>query len=571
MPNNQLYGKEARAALLKGVDKLNRAVSVTLGPAGRNVLFRHMGAIITTKDGVTVAREVNLPDVYESIGADLIKSAAGQTVDEAGDGTTTAVLLAHAIFAEGVKAIDKGAEPTQLVRGIERAVTSIVGEYDSKAKKFRGGVLERFAVETTPELAYQAARISANGDDAIAKVVSEAVLQCGPEADIQILRGTGPNHTMEKQDGLKIDAGMVHPYFINEPKRAQCILEEVTIALINRRISTADEAGNILTAGIRAAQSNGRPVNLLILCDDMDPEALQLVLKNRLKAEMPIPCVVVRTPLFADMRRDLLEDIAAIAGGRRIESPKGKSMESLTSSDFGYAQKIVVAGSSTVITARPLSDFEREKRFLPHLEQIEAIIGDENRRPDEIDFAKKRRAALTGGVAVIRVGGTSVNAIKETEFRVDDALHATRAAVVDGVVPGGGSALLFASVEEYGSAPCDVTSTKGEAMGEEILLQVLRRPIEQIAENAGHKPQEVVASVVDRYDEGFPRCGFDAATGRYEDDMIAAGIVDPLRVVRTSLNAAASAAATTLLKTEAVLGHIPEGQENMNLPFPRKR
>jgi len=554
------FGKEARTSLLKGAEILNSAVSVTLGPAGRNVLFRHGGQVISTKDGVTVAKEINLPGVFESIGADLIKSAAGQTVDQAGDGTTTSTLLAYKIFEAGCKAIEEGAEPTQLVRGIEKARDEIVGEYDAKAHKYKGGILEKFAVPTSEKLAFQAARISSNGDDKIAEVVSRAVLQCGIEGALTIGNSASQDHVLEIVDGMQIDSGLAHPYFINDLQRNRAALDNVTVLLVNRRISTDVEASNILSAAIKASQSNGRAVAILILCDDVDPEALNCFVHNRIKTDSPqIPVVVVRTPLFADARRDLLEDIALLTGARRTESPQGKAYETLSTSSFGYAQRVVVTGSKTLISVGPMDQERKAKEFDPYVARLKTIIADEGLRPDQIDAAKGRLAALTGGVAVIKVGGTSANSIVETKFRVEDAIHATRAAVADGVVPGGGSALLFARETFTGSTPCDPTETKDEALGVELLASVLSEPISQIARNAGYDPDEVIKQVLE-YESTFQAhtCGFDAKTGAYIDDMIEEGIVDPLRVVRAGLNAAVSAAATTLLRTEAVIGYDAE-------------
>lgn len=560
MPNTQVYGAEARQLMLKGIEKLNRAVSVTLGPAGRTVLFRHMGALISTKDGVTVAHEVSLADPIESIGADLVKGAARQTVDEAGDGTTTATLLSYAIYKKGVETLQSGhAEPVKLVRGIEKAVKLIVGDYDAKAKKFSGGILEQFAVPCSEELAFNAAKISANGDEAVARVVSQAVLKVGVDGALTIGNSNSQEHILETVDGIQIDSGFTHPYFITDPQRNRVAYDNVTVVLINRRISTAKEAESILEHAIKASQARGRAVSILILCDDIDNEALALIVKNRVKTDSPqIPVVVVRTPLWGDARRDLLEDIAVLTEAKRIESPKGKHYEGLSASDFGVAARVVVTGSKTIITAQPMTDDYKAKKFDPHVAQLKATIADESMRPDQIDAAKKRYANVTGGVAVIKVGGTSANSVEETKFRVEDAIHATRAAVSDGVVPGGGSALLFAGKKAF-SSPHDPTESKDELLGFNILLDVLEEPMKQIAKNAGFDGKEIVDQVLEHLEElGANRNGFNAADGEYLDDMIAEGIVDPLRVVRAALNAAGSVAATTLLKTECVLGHDPE-------------
>jgi chaperonin GroEL len=475
-------------------------------------------------------------------------------VDEAGDGTTTATLLTHAIFAAGCQAIDDGAEPVQLVHGIELATRAVVGSYDAKARKFQGGILEKFAVPCSPELAYSAARISANSDDAIAKVVSEAVLMCGVDGALTIGDSYSQDHVLEIADGMQIKAGMAHPYFITDLKRNACAYDNVTVLLIDRRISTNAETQNILTKAIAAAKANGRAFSLLILCNEIDNEALAHILHN--KIENHIPVVVVRTPLWGDARRDLLEDIALITHAKRIESPAGKAYELLGTKDFGHAARVVVDAGKTIITADSVSEEERESDIAPYLARLQSIVSDQNLRPDQIDAAKGRLAALTGGVAVIKVGGTSAQAVHETKFRVEDAIHATRAAVADGVVPGGGSALLFAIAHDH---PLGKGSSHSVDLGYQILLDAMMKPLAQIAENGGRDGFAIIKKV---YDNGLPtidkdeipRNGFDAANGFFVDDMIGSGIVDPLRVVRAALNAAASAACV-LLKCECVLAH----------------
>ena len=559
MPNTQKYEKEARLALLAGVEKLNRAVAITMGPAGRWNLFRHMGSVISTRDGVTVAREIQLSDPFESQGADLVKSAATQTVNEAGDGTTTSVLLTYAIFKAGIEALDAGAEASQLVRGIERAKTVIVGDYDAKAKQFKGGILETLAVPCSPDLAFQAARISANGDDAVARVVSEAILKIGVDGALTIGESHSTDHVLEVVDGMQIPSGFKHPYLINDVQRNRAAYDNVTVAIINRRVSSAKEASGIMQAAIKAAQKASRAVAILLIVDDIDPEALQLILVNKLKTELPIPIVVVTAPFWGDARRDLLDDIALMSGGRRIESPAGKDYDQLANSDFGFLERVVVTAGKTIMTAAPYSDFYVATKVNPYLDKIKTLIADETLRPDERDAAKGRLAALTGGVAVIKVGGTSADAVQETKFRVEDAIHATRAAVSDGVVPGGGSALLFAR-NIAKTVPTDAL-TGSEETGEDLILDILSAPFRQILENAGYNATEALADVaLKEVTTQAHRCGFDASTGVLVDDMIAAGIVDPLRVVRAALNAACSAAGI-LLKTGAISADVPQDRK----------
>jgi chaperonin GroEL len=555
MSNTQLYGKDARLALLAGATKLNKAVAVTLGPAGRWNLFRHMGLVISTKDGVTVAKEIQLSDPFESQGADLIKSAAGQTVNEAGDGTTTAVLLTHAIFKAGCDAIDAGAEPVQLVKGIERAKTLIVGDYDAKSHKFTGGLLELMSVPCSPELAFQAAKISANGDEAVAKVVSDAILTIGVDGALTIGDSHSPEHVLEVVEGMQINAGYAHPYFITDVQRNRAAYDNVTVCLIDRRVSSANEATGIMAAAIKAANKHQRALAILLIVADIDPEALQHILKNKLKQESPIPIVVVRAPLWGDARRDLFEDIGILSRAKRIEGPQGKDYDQLSINDMGFLERVVVTASKTIITAPDQSEFYMENKLSPYLDKIKTLIADEGLRPDERDAAKGRLAALTGGVAVIKVGGTSADAVQETKFRVEDAIHATRAAVSEGVVPGGGSALLFSMLTTVGTPSLALTSS--ESKGEDLLFGILSRPMRQIAENAGLDGESIVALVSENWNQGNVLCGFDAATGSLISDMIVRGIVDPLRVVRSALNAACSAAAV-LLKCECLIAEDPQ-------------
>jgi chaperonin GroEL len=410
------------------------------------------------------------------------------------------------------------------------------------------------SVPCSPELAFQAAKISANGDDAVAKVVSDAILKIGVDGALTIGESHSPDHVLEVVEGMQIAAGYAHPYFITDVQRNRAAYDNVTVCLIDRRVSSANEATGILTAAIKASQKAQRALAILLIVADIDPEALQHILKNKLKQESPIPIVVVRAPLWGDARRDLFEDIGILSSADRIEGPQGKDYDGLLGSSFGFLERVVVTASKTIITAPPHSDFYREKWLTPYLDRIKTLIADEGLRPDERDAAKGRLAALTGGVAVIKVGGTSADAVQETKFRVEDAIHATRAAVSDGVVPGGGSALLFANL--IASKSIIEATTTSELQGMNLIYGILSKPMGQIAANAGHESDDVIEMVAEGWEEGDVRCGFDAATGKLIPDMIAVGIVDPLRVVRAALNAACSAAGV-LLKTEAIIADEP--------------
>lgn len=592
-------GPEGRAAILEGAFQLNAAVSSSLGPAGRWTLFRHGNMVVLTKDGVTIAGEINLPDVFESMGADRLKGAARQAVNEAGDGTTTAVLLGHAILEAGCNAIDAGSEPVKLTKGILRAVRAIVGDFDTEKKKFSGGILQTFAIDCTPELAFEAARISANGDEAIAKAVSEVVLKVGVDGDITIDNSMSTQHVIEFQDGLGFKSGWAHPGFVNDAYRNRTVFEKPMVLVINRQISTATEVVNIMKKAAAKAQSSNVPFSLVLIADDFTPEALGQLLHHRMPQQMKgdgLDVVAIRAPLWKDARRDVLDDICMLTNGTRIENPQGKALDQISSSSIGFAGKVIITQTRTTITAGEDEDGYRTQVIEPYLARLTAQSEDTSLRPDEVSNLKSRLAALTGGVAVIKVGGTSVNDVEKLKFQVEDAIHATRAAVAEGVVPGGGSALLFA--QEALHDPNDLYFIPGrlipanrepaswwqrllcwmglhepmplkvpepwgnersdEVIGFRLLLDCLDMPIRKIASNAGYG-DEVLAKVrkANQGSAANDRNGFDASTGLYPSDMFEAGIVDPLRVVRSSLNAAASEACLLLL-TEVVLGKLPE-------------
>ena len=550
-------GKEGRAAILAGASQLNDAVSSSLGPAGRWTLFRHGNMVVLTKDGVTISGEINLPDTFESMGADRLKGAARQAVNEAGDGTTTAVLLGHAILEAGCKAIEAGSEPVKLTKGVLSAVRAIVGDYDTDKKKFSGGILETFAIPCTPELAFEAARISANGDEAIAKAVAEVVLKVGVDGDITISNSSSTGHEVEFQDGLGFNSGSIHQGFINDGYRNRTILENPMVLVVNRQISTATEVVNIMMKAATKAKADNIPFALLLIADDFTPEALGQLLHHRNPAKDNLAVVPVRAPLWKDDRRDILDDICVLTDGIRIENPRGKALEQIATKDFGLAGKVIVTQSRTTVTAGADVDNYRTQVIEPYLARLTAQSEDTSLRPDQVSKLKARLAALTGGVAVIKVGGTSINDVEKLKFQVEDAIHATRAAVADGVVPGGGSALLFA--KEAVVSPDLLDDESDEAKGYKLLLDCLSKPIQKIAANAGFDGA-LIATLVQAGNEGpaaNDRNGFDASTGLYPSDMFEVGIVDPLRVVRSSLNAAASEACLLLL-TEVVLGKIPE-------------
>lgn len=550
-----IKGNEARQALLKGITELNDAVKVTLGPAGRIVVFRIPNGIIHTKDGVTVAREMNLSDPYESIGADVAKSVAGQAVDQAGDGTTTATLLIQAIFAGGVKAIEDGFEPTRVANGIRLASKAVVGSYDEKSRKFAGGILDSFKVEATPELAFHVAKISANGDEDIARVVADAVLKVGVDGAISIGAAQSTNHQLEMVEGMQFDSGFSHGIFVNDFHRNRAVYDDCLVLILDRRLSTQAEAINIVERAIERSREDASPFSLLIIANDIDLEALGCLAGNREKNRIPV--VAVTSPAWGPARRDLMEDIALITNGSRLDGPKGENFDKLPKAVFGKAARVVVGQQRTVITGYPMSPFDRSHVYEPYVARVRAVTENTELHPSDIDRAKQRLAYLAGGVAVVKVGGNSGGEVKERGFRVEDAIHATRAAVADGVVPGGGSTLLFAKNLLLNDELDDSTSA-----GFEIVANALTAPISQIAKNAGVDPEQVISKVLEAGSQNLnDRAGYDAKQKAYVDDMVAAGIVDPLKVVRASLNAAATAAAQ-LLVTEVVITNDPSTPMN---------
>lgn len=557
-------GKEARAALLSGITKLNNAVRTTLGPAGRTVLFRVPGALIPTKDGVTVAKEINLPDPFESQGADVAKSVADQSVNQAGDGTTTSTLLMQAIFEAGVRAIDVGNyEPNRLAAGMRHASKVIVGSYDEKKKAFSGGILEQFKVVADDDLAFHVAKISANGDEEIARVVADAVLKVGVEGEITIGNARSDKHQLETVEGVFFDSGFIHPALVNDPKFNRTVYENCLVLVLDRRLSTQQETLAIVNKAIdyAAEGDNPDPFCLLIVANDVDTEAMNFIVGNKVKNNVPV--VAVTSPSWGPARRDVLEDIALITGGQRIDTAKGDSYEKLSKSSFGKAERVVVMQNKTIITGLPMDEYDRKNKYEPYVAQVRAITENVELHPSDLVRAKQRLAYLAGGIAMIKVGGSSGGEVKERGFRVEDAIHATRAAVADGVVPGGGSALLFAREVFLDSTPeyMQEEDVSDFDKGIQIVLSALEKPIAQIVSNAGHDPKEVIKGVLDKTEGCTYVNGFDAKEGEYIDDMIKAGIVDPLKVVRSSVQASVSAAAMLLL-TEVVIANAPDTPMN---------
>jgi chaperonin GroEL len=521
-----VFDTEARAKLKAGVDKLSQAVKVTLGPKGRNVVLdRKFGSPTVTKDGVSVAKEVELEDPVENMGAQMVKEVATKTSDLAGDGTTTATVLAQAIFSEGLKNVTAGADPMAIKRGIDRAVTRVVEE------------LKGFSMETKgkKEIA-QVGAISANNDSEIGDLIADAMEKVGKDGVITIEEAKGLETTLETVEGMQFDRGYLSPYFVTDPERMEAVLDDAMILIHDKKISNMKDLLPVLE---KVAQM-GRP--LLIIAEDVEGEALATLVVNKLRGTLKV--CAVKAPGFGDRRKAMLQDIAVLTGGQVISEEVGFKLENAVLSDLGEAKRVVVDKDNTTVVDGA-GDGDKIKG---RIDEIRAAIEKSSSDYDR-EKLQERLAKLSGGVAVINVGAATESAMKEKKARVEDALHATRAAVEEGIVPGGGVALLRAQ-----TALADFTVERlDEQVGVDILRRALEAPIRQIASNAGVEGSIVVAKIREAAD---PRFGFNASTEVYED-LVEAGVIDPTKVVRTALQNASSIAGL-LLTTECVIVERPE-------------
>jgi chaperonin GroEL len=525
MPKQLLFDQEARAALLRGVNIMAHAVKVTLGPKGRNVVIaKKFGSPTITKDGVTVAKEVALKDPNQDLGAQMIKEVAAKTSDVAGDGTTTATVLAQAIFREGLKNVTAGANPMGLKRGIEQAVDTVVEELKHMSK----------ATKDKKEIA-QVATIAANNDKTIGDLIAEAMEKVGKDGVITVEEAKAMETTLEVVEGMQFDRGYLSPYFVTDPERMEVVLEDARVLIHEKKLSVMKDMLPLLEQVVQG----GRP--LLIIAEDLEGEALATLVVNKLRGTLAV--CAVKAPGFGDRRKAMLEDIATVTGGKAITEDLGIKLENLKLEDLGRAKKVVVDKDNTTIIEGTGQAKEIEGRIKQIRVQIEETTSDYDR-----EKLQERLAKLAGGVAVIKVGAATETEMKEKKARVEDALNATRAAVEEGIVPGGGVALLRAS-EALGS----LKLSGDEATGVSIVRRALEEPIRQIVENAGLEGSVVVEKVK----AGIPITrGFDAETNEYVD-MMQAGIIDPTKVERVALQNAASIA-SLLLTTEAIVTDIPE-------------
>ena len=519
------FGRTAREKMLRGVDILADAVKVTLGPKGRNVIIdKSFGAPRITKDGVSVAKEIELEDKFENMGAQMVREVASKTNDIAGDGTTTATVLAAAIVREGAKGVAAGMNPMDLKRGIDLAVTAIVKDIVAKAKK----------INTSEEVA-QVGTISANGEKEIGQYIADAMQKVGNEGVITVEEAKTAETELEVVEGMQFDRGYLSPYFVTNPEKMVAELDDAYILLHEKKLSNLQAMLPVLEAVVQT----GKP--LLIIAEDVEGEALATLVVNKLRGGLKI--AAVKAPGFGDRRKAMLEDIAILTGGTVISEDLGIKLESVTLDMLGRAKKVSITKENTTIVDGAGQKSDIEGRVAQIKAQIEETTSDYDR-----EKLQERLAKLAGGVAVIRVGGATEVEVKEKKDRIDDALNATRAAVQEGIVPGGGVALLRSSVK---------ITVKGENddqdAGVNIVRRALQSPARQIVENAGDEASIVVGKILEKNTDDF---GYNAQTGEY-GDMIAMGIIDPVKVVRTALQDAASVA-SLLITTEAMIAELPK-------------
>ena len=523
-----VYDQEARESIRKGVNQLARAVKVTLGPRGRNVLIeKSFGAPTVTKDGVTVAKEISLKDAYENVGAQMVREVASKTSDVAGDGTTTATILAEAIFEEGLKNVAAGASPMGIKRGIEMAVDAIVEELKGRSVQISG----------KKEIS-QVAAIASNNDAEIGKQIAEAMEKVGKDGVITVEEGKALETSVEWVEGMQFDKGYLSPHFVNKPESMAVELEDPYVLVHEKKVSSVKDMLPLLEAIAKA----GKP--LLIIAEDVEGEALATLVVNRLRGVFH--CCAVKAPGFGDRRKAMMQDIAVLTGGEAIFEDLGIDLESVKITDLGRAKKVVVTKDETTIIEGAGSAKEIQGRIGQLKNEIENTTSDYDR-----EKLQERLAKLAGGVAQINVGAATEVELKEKKARVEDALHATRAAVEEGILPGGGVPLLRC-VGILG----DVRTRGDEKVGVSIVRRALESPIRQIANNAGVDGSIVVQKVRESEDYSF---GYNAATDKFVD-LVKAGVIDPTKVVRTALQNAASIA-TLLLTTEAVISEIPEEKQ----------
>jgi chaperonin GroEL len=519
MAKQIVTGVNSRQAILRGVNILADAVKITLGPKGRNaVVEKKFGSPIITKDGVTVAKEIELPDPLENLGAQMVREVASKTSDVAGDGTTTATVLAQAIFREGVRTVAAGASPMALKRGIDKAVEVAVAE------------IKKLSCEVKGDMIAQVGTISANTDKQVGSIIAEAMNKVGKDGVITVEESKTMETTLEIVEGMQFDRGYLSPYFVTDPERMECVLEDVRILIHEKKISSMKD----LLPLLEQAAKSGKP--LLIIAEDVDGEALATLVVNKLRGTLQ--CAAVKAPGFGDRRKAMLEDIAILTGGKAITEDLGLKLENVKLEELGNAKKVTIDKDNTTIISGAGKPSEIEGRIRQLRAQIEESTSDYDK-----EKLQERLAKLVGGVAIIKVGAATETELKEKKARVEDAMHATRAAVEEGIVAGGGTALLrcLPALEK-------LKLHDDEAIGVNIVKRALEEPLRQIAQNAGHEGALVTGRVRESKENNF---GFNAETGEFTD-LVKAGVIDPAKVTRLALQNAASIV-SLMLTTEVLI------------------
>jgi chaperonin GroEL len=538
MAKQVVHGEDSRAAILRGINQLADAVKITLGPKGRNVVIeKKFGSPTITKDGVTVAKEIELKDSLENMGAQMVREVASKTSDVAGDGTTTATVLAQAIYREGVKTVAAGANPMALKRGIDKAVEKAIAEIQRMAKPVKGDMIA------------QVGTVSANGDSTIGTIIAEAMDQVGKDGVITVEESKTMETALEVVEGMQFDRGYLSPYFVTDPERMEVSLENALILIHEKKISSMKD----LLPLLEQVAKMGKP--MLIIAEDVEGEALATLVVNKLRGTLNV--AAVKAPGFGDRRKAMLEDIAILTGGKVISEDLGIKLENVQLSDLGRAKKITIDKDNTTVVEGAGKPADIEGRVKQLRAQVEETSSDYDR-----EKLQERLAKLVGGVAVIKVGAATETEMKEKKARVEDAMHATRAAVEEGIVAGGGVTLVRAAKAlEDAKSVIGRGSDPDEKIGVGIVRRALEEPLRQIVQNAGREGAVVVERIRSEKNENV---GFNAATEEYED-LVKAGVIDPAKVTRTALQNAASIAGL-MLTTEAMVSELPEEEGKGSMP-----
>ncbi|HZQ93221.1 MAG TPA: chaperonin GroEL [Terriglobales bacterium] len=543
MAKQIIHGEDSRQAILRGVNVLADAVKVTLGPKGRNVVIeKKFGSPTITKDGVTVAKEIELKDPLENMGAQMVREVASKTSDVAGDGTTTATVLAQAIFREGVKTVAAGANPMALKRGIEKAVEAICGKVGKDGERSKGA-LDQLSKPVSGEMIAQVGTISANNDDTIGRIIAEAMKKVGKDGVITVEESRTMETQLDVVEGMQFDRGYLSPYFVTDPERMEAVLENAYILIHEKKISSMKD----LLPLLENIAKGGRP--LLIIAEDVEGEALATLVVNKLRGTLQV--CAVKAPGFGDRRKAMLQDIAILTGGKAITEDLGIKLENVQVQDLGQAKKVTIDKDNTTIVEGKGKAAEIEGRVKEIRSQIDKTTSDYDR-----EKLQERLAKLVGGVAVIKVGAATETEMKEKKARVEDAMHATRAAVEEGIVPGGGVALVRC-VEAIDKLKLDAD----EQIGANIVKRALEEPLRQIVQNSGEEGAVVVGKIRDHKEADY---GYNAQTGEFEH-LVKAGVIDPTKVTRTALQNAGSIA-SLMLTTEALVSEVPEEKKEPAMP-----